>query len=85
MLELSIFLIGLGAIGLRRLFPNHVDEIALLETIDIWAAVIAASMFATYMLICVGVRLFRHLRHEITDPEETPLQSHQATAKDDVA
>ncbi len=63
-LEGFILLVGVGLLVLKKLFPDHMAQLAFLESADIWLAVLFVCMFGSYTLVIVLIRLLRGVRRE---------------------
>jgi hypothetical protein len=56
-LQVSLLLIGLVTRLLELLFPQQEDSIHFIGKIDVWTSLIALSLFASYTVILVAIRL----------------------------
>ena len=65
LLEISLLLIGLAALGLERLFPNHRESFNLIEQIDIWLALALLCLFGLFTLIRIVIRLVCGIAEEV--------------------
>jgi hypothetical protein len=65
LLEISLLLIGLAALGLEKLFPNHRESFNLIEQIDIWLALALLCLFGLFTLIRIIIRLVFGIAEEV--------------------
>jgi hypothetical protein len=65
LLEVSLLLIGLAALGLEKLFPNHTESFTLIEQIDIWLALALLCLFGLFTLIRIIIRLVFGIADEV--------------------
>lgn len=65
LLEISLLLIGLAALGLEKLFPNHGESFNLIEQIDIWLALALLCLFGLFTLIRIIIRLVFGIAEEV--------------------
>ena len=57
--------IGLVALLLGHLVPQHAHYVELIEVLDIWFTLAAVSLFGLYTLARLGIRLTKGIRQEL--------------------
>lgn len=87
LLEISLLLIGLSALGLEKLFPNHTESFNLIEQIDIWLALALLCLFGLFTLIRIIIRLVFGIAEEVrhASTEDESLVESQSEMSDDSA
>lgn len=63
-LEVSLIVIGLIALGLEPLFSHETFVLNWIKKVDIWGMLILLCLLTLYTVILVGIRLFRGVKEE---------------------